>query len=47
MTLEELKTHLQGLGLSEDTIKGLLSSYDLGYAQGLQDGVKLQQTERD
>jgi hypothetical protein len=37
MTLEELIKKLKELGLSDDTIKQLASTYDLGYAQGLID----------
>lgn len=39
MTLQELIEHLRKLGLSEDTIKGMASTYDLGYAQGLIDST--------
>lgn len=42
MTLEELIKHLRGLGLSEDTIKGMVSCYDFGYAQGLIDSQQKQ-----
>ena len=35
MTLTELIEHLRRLGLSEDTIKAMVSTYELGYAQGL------------
>lgn len=37
MTLSELIEHLRKLGLSEDTIKAMASTYDIGYAQGLID----------
>lgn len=46
MTLEELIKHLRGLGLSEDTIKGMVSCYDFGYAQGLIDS-KNTETEKE
>jgi hypothetical protein len=39
MTLQELIEHLRKLGLSEDTINGMASTYDLGYAQGLIDST--------
>ena len=37
MTVKELIDKLKELGLSDDTIKQMLSTYDLGYAQGLLD----------
>lgn len=41
MTIEELIKKLKELGLSDDTIKQLASTYDLGYAQGLMVGSSL------
>jgi hypothetical protein len=45
MTLEELIKKLKELGLSDDTIKQLASTYDLGYAQGLIEGKNLNSEE--
>jgi hypothetical protein len=45
MTLQELIEHLRKLGLSEDTIKGMASTYDLGYAQGLIDSTNKEHNE--
>lgn len=45
MTLQELIEHLRKLGLSEDTIKGMASTYDLGYAQGLIDSTSKEHNE--
>jgi hypothetical protein len=45
MTLQELIEHLRKLGLSEDTIKGMASTYDLGYAQGLIDSTNKEHSE--
>ena len=45
MTLEELISKLKDLGLSDDTIKQLASTYDLGYAQGLIEGKNLNSEE--
>ncbi len=45
MTLKELEKILKEQGLSQDTIKALLSTYDLGYAQGLTDSKQLNKKE--
>jgi hypothetical protein len=47
MTLQELIEHLRKLGLSEDTIKGMASTYDLGYAQGLIDSTNKEHNEHE
>ena len=41
MTLDELIKKLKELGLSDDTIKAMVSTYDLGYAQGLIDSKQM------
>ena len=46
MTLDELIKKLRELGLSDDTIKAMASTYDLGYAQGLIDSKQMN-NERD
>ena len=38
---KELIKKLKELGLSDDTIKAMVSTYDLGYAQGLIDSKQL------
>jgi hypothetical protein len=42
MTLKELIEKLRALGFSEDTIKAMASTYDLGYAQGLNDSKNVE-----
>ena len=41
MTLEELIKKLKDLGFSNDTIKAMASTYDMGYAQGLIDSKQM------
>jgi len=47
MTLEELIKKLKDLGFSDDTIKAMASTYDLGYAQGLIDSKQMNTEEID
>ena len=39
MTYEEYKKHLEALGPLDEVSKGLLSSFELGYAQGLTENI--------
>ena len=39
MTYEEYKKHLEDLGPLDEVSKGLLSAFELGYAQGLTENI--------
>jgi hypothetical protein len=45
MTVAELIEKLKALGFSDDTIKAMASTYDLGYAQGLIDSKQMNNIE--
>jgi len=45
MKLEELIKKLKELGFSDDTIKAMASTYDMGYAQGLIDSKQMNKGE--
>ena len=47
MTLDELIKKLKELGFSDDTIKAMASTYDLGYAQGLTDSKNMKEGDAD
>lgn len=47
MTLQELIEKLKALGFSDDTIKAMASTYDMGYAQGLIDSKQMNTREID
>ena len=47
MTLEELIKKLKELGFSNDTIKAMVSTYDMGYAQGLIDSKQMNKEGKD
>ena len=47
MTLQELVKKLKELGFSDDTIKAMASTYDIGYAQGLIDSKQMDKGNTD
>lgn len=47
MTYDEYKQHLENCGPLDDVAKGLLSAFELGYAQGLKEGTQTPKEVRE